>query len=82
MKKEFDDLEEFLDKAKGQITITVNGMAPHVKGNINDQGIIMSALTMIKMLEVSQQGNFNEICNLLMQLNELMGYHIVGKIPE
>ena len=33
--KEVDDLKEFLNKAHGEITIKVDGMIPHVEGNIN-----------------------------------------------
>lgn len=41
--KEIDDLKDFLSKAHGEITIRVDGMAPHVEGTINDSGMMMAA---------------------------------------
>lgn len=76
--KEIEELKEFLDSAKGELTITVNGMAPHVSGNINDPGVILAAFSLLKMIEHTQEHDMEEVMEMLINLNDIMGYHVEG----
>lgn len=78
--KEVDDLKEFLNKAHGEITIRVDGMAPHVEGTINDSGMMMAAFACMKSMEVRGRGSFDDIVEMMRGLNYVMGYHIQGEI--
>lgn len=46
-----DDLTKLLDEADGEITIEVNGMEIHIKGQMNKSGALMAAYAAIKSLE-------------------------------
>lgn len=78
--KEIEELKEFLDSAKGEITITVNGMAPHVSGNMNDPGVILAAFSLLKMIEHTQDHDMEEVMEMLINLNDIMGYHVEGTV--
>lgn len=78
--KEVDDLKEFLNKAHGEITITVDGMVPHILGTINDNGMMMAAFACMKCIEKRRGGSFDETVEMMKGLNSVMGYHIQGKI--
>lgn len=47
-----DELTKLLDEAKGEVTIKVNGMESHAKGDMNRSGALMVAYVAIKCLEV------------------------------
>lgn len=79
---EFDELEDFLNKAHGEITIKVDGMVPHVEGNLNDAGALMATFGLLKLVEETQCADFNELLEKFKALNEIMRYKIVGKMPE
>ena len=78
--KEVDELKEFLEKAHGEITIDVDGMAPHISGTINDSGMMMAAFTCLKNLELGRGKKFDEVVELMKDLNAIMGCHAEGKI--
>lgn len=78
--KEIDDLKDFLSKAHGEITIRVDGIAPHVEGTINDSGMMMAAFACMKCIESKRGGSFDETVEMMKGLNSIMGYHIQGKI--
>jgi hypothetical protein len=80
MIKEVEELKEFLDSANGNVTITVNGMVPHISGNMNDSGAILAAFSMLKMIEHTQGHDMKEVMEMLINLNDLLGYHIEGKV--
>lgn len=80
MIKEVEELKEFLDSAKGELTITVNGMAPHVSGNMNDPGVILAAFSLLKMIEHIQGHDMEEVMEMLINLNDIMGYHVEGTV--
>lgn len=80
MIKEVEELKEFLDSAKGEFTITVNGMAPHVSGNMNDPGVILAAFSLLKMIEHTQDHDMEEVMEMLINLNDIMGYHVEGTV--
>lgn len=80
MIKEVEELKEFLDSANGNVTITVNGMVPHVTGNMNDAGAILAAFSMMKVIEEKQGHDMQEVMNMLNNLNEILGYTVIGKI--
>ena len=79
--KEIDDLKDFLSKAHGEITIRADGMAPHVEGTINDSGMMMAAFACMKSLEV-RGGSFDNTVEMMKGLNNIMGYHVNGKIGD
>lgn len=79
--KEIDDLKDFLSKAHGEITIRVDGMAPHVEGTINDSGMMMAAFACMKSLEV-RGGSLDNTVEMMKGLNNIMGYHVNGKIGD
>lgn len=79
---EFDELEIFLNTAHGEITIKVDGMVPHVEGNLNDAGALMATFGLLKLVEETQCANFDELLEKFKALNEIMGYRIIGKMPE
>lgn len=78
--KEIDDLKDFLSKAHGEITIRVDGMAPHVEGTINDSGMMMAAFACMKCIEVNRGNSFDETVEMMKNLNSIMGYHAQGEI--
>lgn len=78
--KEIEELKEFLDSAKGEITITVNGMAPHVQGNMNESGFILATFSLMKMIEQTQNHDMKEVMEMLINLNDLLGYYVEGRI--
>ena len=78
--KEVDDLKEFLNKAHGEITIKVDGMIPHVEGNINDSGMMMAAFACMKCIETRRGESFDDTVEMMKGLNSIMGYHVEGKI--
>lgn len=80
MNKEVEELKDFLDSARGELTITVNGMAPHVSGDMNDSGAILAAFSLMKMIEHTQNHNMQEVMEMLLNLNEIMGYHVEGRV--
>lgn len=78
--KEVDDLKDFLSKAHGEITIRVDGMAPHVEGTINDSGMMMVAFACMKCIEARRGGSFDDTVEMMKGLNSIMGYHVEGEI--
>ena len=78
--KEVDDLIDFLNKAHGEITIKVDGMVPHVEGTINDSGMMMAAFACMKCIETRRCGSFDDTAEMMKGLNDIMGYHVEGKI--
>lgn len=78
--KEIDDLKDFLSKAHGEITIRVDGMAPHVEGTINDSGMMMAAFACMKCIETRSGGSFDNTVEMFKGLNFIMEYHIEGKV--
>lgn len=80
--KEVDDLIDFLNKAHGEITIKVDGMVPHVKGTINDSGMMMAAFACMKCIETKRGGSFDDTVEMMKDLNSIMGYHIQGEIDD
>lgn len=78
-KKEMDELEEFLNSASGNLTITINGMVPNVKGNCNDAGAILAAFSGLKILEMQFGKDFDEIISLMHDLQKIMGYKIFDR---
>lgn len=67
--KEIDDLKDFLSKAHGEITIRVDGMAPHVEGTINDSGMMMAAFACMKCIETRSGGSFDNTVEMFKGLN-------------
>lgn len=80
MNKEVKELTDFLNSAHGEITITINGMTPHVKGDMNDSGAILAAFSMLKMIEQKQGHDMKEVMEMLINLNDLLDYQIIGRI--
>lgn len=78
--KKLDEIKEFLEKANGEITVTVDGMAPHVSGTANDSGMMLVAFACLKCLEVGRDKNFDDTLEMMKNLNAIMGYHVSGKI--
>lgn len=78
MKDVFDELEEFLQKADAEFTVTVNGMVPNVKGHGNDPGLIMTAFGTLKILENTGK-SFDEILDMMKDLNAIMKYQIINR---
>ena len=78
--KEIDELKEFLNTAHGEVTIKVDGMAPHIKGMINDSGMMLAAFACLKSLEVERGKAFDDIVEMMKSLNAIMGYHVNGEI--
>ena len=76
--KEFDNLEEFLETARGTMTIDVNGMVPHITGDMNDAGAIMAVFGAVKSLELTIGMDFEKATDILKQLNNVMNYKIVN----
>lgn len=79
---EWEKLDEFLNNAHGEVRIKVNGMVPHVEGNLNDSGALMATFALLKLVEKTQDTNFDELFETFKALNEIMGYEIVGELPE
>lgn len=82
MKDQCKNLEEFLNNAHGEVNIKVDGMVPHVKGDLNDAGAILAAFSLLKLIEQTQCTDFDELFEAFKALNEIMKYEIVGKVPE
>ena len=82
MKDVFEKLEEFLNNAHGEVRIEVNGMIPHVEGNLNDAGALMATFGLLKLVEQTQCADFDELLEKFKALNEIMKYEIVGEMPE
>jgi hypothetical protein len=78
--KEIDYLKDFLSKAHGEITIRVDGIAPHVEGAINDSGMMMAAFACMKCIETRRGGSFDDTVEMMKGLNSIMEYHIQGEI--
>lgn len=80
MNKEVKELQDFLNSAYGEITITVNGMTPHVEGNMNESGAILAVFSLMKLIERTQNHDMKEVMEMLINLNDLMGYHLEGRV--
>lgn len=78
-KKETETLEDFLNSAHGQLTITINGMVPNVKGTCNDPGAILAAFGCLKLIEGTSGCDFKELVNMMCELNDVMKYTIVNR---
>lgn len=75
-----DELTEVLDDANGKVTIEVNGMESHVKGQMNRPGALMIAYTAIKSLEVKGfTESFEESIVLLDALKSVINSEITEK---
>ena len=55
-------------------------MVPHVKGTINDSGMMMAAFACMKCIETRRGGSFDDTVEMMKGLNSIMGYHIQGEI--
>lgn len=77
--KETETLEDFLNSAHGQLTITINGMVPNVKGTCNDPGAILAAFGCLKLIEGRSGCDFKELVNMMCELNDVMKYTIVNR---
>ena len=80
MNKEVKELQDFLNSACGEITITINGSTPRVQGNLNESGFILAAFSLMKMIEQTQNHDMKEVMEMLINLNDLLGYHIKGRV--
>ena len=77
---ELEELQKFLEKAHGEITIKVDGLVPHVEGTINDSGMMMAAFACMKCIETRRGESFDDTVEMMKGLNSIMGYHVEGKI--
>ena len=79
---ELEELQKFLEKAHGEITIKVDGLVPHVEGTINDSGMKMAAFACMKCIETRGGGSFDDTVEMMKGLNDIIGYHVNGKIGD
>lgn len=77
-----DELEDFLNSAHGELTITINGMVPNVKGKCNDAGAILAAFSGLKLLETQSGNDFEEVLSLMRDLQQVMGYQIFNRSAQ
>lgn len=78
-----DELQEFLETAKGTMQIEVNGMVPHITGDgMNDAGMIMATLGMMKSLEAILGLDMKNVCDTIIELDSVMKYKIVSRNEE
>ena len=81
--KEIDELAEFLKKAHGTMSITVDGMVPHVTAkNINKQGSLMCFFGALHALAAVEGADFDETVDNLKELNKIMKYQVKGYLPS
>ena len=81
--KEIEELAEFLEKAHGTMTITVDGMVPHVTArNLNKQGSLMCCLGALHALAAVEGADFDKTVDDLKELNKIMKYQVVGSLPS
>lgn len=81
--KEIDELAEFLEKAHGTMTITVDGMVPHVTArNLNKQGSLMCCFGALHALAAVEGADFDKTVDDLKELNKIMKYQVVGSLPS
>lgn len=81
--KEIDKLAEFLEKAHGTMTNTVNGMVPHVTAkNLNKQGSLMCCFGALHALAAVEGADFDETVDNLKELNKIMKYQVVGSLSS
>ena len=81
--KETDELAEFLEKAHGTMTITVDGMVPHVTArNLNKQGSLMCCFGVLYALAAIEGADFDKTVDDLKELNKIMKYYVVGSLPS
>ena len=72
-----DELTKHLHEANGKITIKVNGMESHAKGDMNRSGALMVAYVAIKCLEVKGfSDSFEETIELLEVLESVINSKI------
>lgn len=71
-----DELEEFLNKASGKLTIEVDGMTPHIKGDVNKAGALMAAFAVMKFMEMLCKNDMESAFDTIRQLDEVMNYEI------
>lgn len=72
-----DELQKFLDTAKGTIQIEVNGSKPHITGNgLNDAGMVMASLGMLKCLEEILGLDLKDVCDTIIELDSVMDYKV------
>lgn len=75
-----DDLTGRLAEAFGEVTIEVNGMDSHIKGQMNRPGALMIAHAAIKSLEVKGfSKSFEESIVLLDALKSVINSEITEK---
>lgn len=83
VEKELNELEEFIETAHGTMTIEVNGMIPHVTAkHINEQGALMATFGALHTYCIMHGGDFDEIVDILKNLNQVMKYQVAGNMPD
>lgn len=80
-KEHYDALEEYLKSADGKIEVECKGMIPHVSGEMNDAGMLMAALALLKTLETSRGESFRGITEMMNALNIIMNFKVSGECP-
>lgn len=81
--QEIEELRKLLEKAHGTMTITVNGMVPHVEArNLNEPGALMCCFGALHSLAAIHGADFDETVDILKKLNTIMDYQVMGNLPE
>lgn len=80
---EIEELKELLNQAHGEMTITANGMVPHVSArNLNEAGSLMCCFGALHAHAEVLGADFDETVDKLKKLNSIMGYKIYGTLPS
>lgn len=79
---EIEELEELLNQSHGKMTITVNGMVPHIEAeNLNETGSLMCCFGALHAHAEVLGADFDETVDKLKKLNSIMNYKVVGNLP-
>ena len=71
MKNKEKLIDDFLNGADGELTITVHGSDVDIKGEINKGGAFMAAYSLLKAISRQQEKTFSETLNFMDALSGL-----------
>ena len=82
MENEEKIIDDFLNGADGELTITVHGMDVDMKGEINRGGAMMAAYSLLKAISRQQERTFSETLKFMDALSGILNTEVYDNKKE
>lgn len=76
MKNKEKLIDDFLNRADGELTITVHGLDVDIKGEINKGGAFMASYSLLKSISRLQEKTFSETLDFMAALSGILNTEI------